>query len=284
MFGSHLSIAGGLHNALLEAQHLGMDCVQVFTKNQRQWKTAPLTKLQIDDWFTARRVTGITDVISHDSYLINLASPDRAVREKSIGLFREELRRCETLAIPFLVTHPGAHVGAGESQGMKRVARSLDRVHKSLPGYKTVTLLEITAGQGTTLGYTIEQLKTIIDLAADPDRLAICLDTAHLLGAGYNLSSATGTRAVIKQIDKVVGLDRVRCIHVNDSKVERGSRKDRHEHIGHGHVALDAFEVIVKHAAFKRVPKILETAKEKTLDGREWDAVNLEVLRALVRR
>lgn len=283
MFGSHLSIAGGLHNALLDAQKLGMDCVQVFTKNQRQWSAPPLTVEQIKEWSQHRKSTKISEVVSHDSYLINLASPDPANLAKSIALFRDEIERCEALAIPLLVTHPGAHMKEGEEAGLRRVAASLDQVHTDLPGYKTLTLLEITAGQGTSLGHRFEHLRRIIDLVADPARLGVCLDTAHLLEAGYDLTSGAGCEAVLRECDDLVGLKRVRCIHMNDSKTPRSSRVDRHEHIGKGHVSLEAFRVIVNHPKLKRVPKILETAKEDAPDGRPWDAINLEVLRGLVK-
>ena len=282
MFGSHLSIAGGLHNALIDAKKLDMECVQVFTKNQRQWKVKPLSDDDVKQWFEHRKSTGIDDVVSHDSYLINLASPAAQVREKSVALFREELRRCEALDIPWLVTHPGAHMKEGEDKGLKRVARSLDRIHKDLPGLKTVTCLEVTAGQGTSLGYTFEHLRQIMELVKDPQRLAVCLDTAHMLAAGYDLTGAAGCRAVLRELDDVIGLSHVAAIHMNDSKVPRGSRVDRHEHIGHGHVSLDAFKVIVNHKAFGNVPKILETAKEDAPDGRPWDAINLAALRGLM--
>ncbi len=281
MFGSHLSIAGGLHNAIVDAQKLGMNCVQVFTKNQRQWKCKPLTDEQINDWHKHLRDSKLKETVSHDSYLINLASPDKDNLAKSLDLFREELTRCETLGIPWLVTHPGAHMKEGEAVGLKRVAKSLDQLHKDLPGLNTVTCLEITAGQGTTLGYTFEHLRDIIDQVKQPERLAVCLDTAHMLAAGYDLTSAKGARAVLDELDEVVGLDLVRVVHVNDSKTERGSRVDRHEHIGHGHVCIDAFKVLLKNAHLKKVPKILETAKEDAPDGRPWDAINLETLRSL---
>ncbi len=284
MFGSHLSIAGGLHNALLEAKKLNMDCVQVFTKNQRQWKVKPLEADTIEQWHATRKETGIDHVVSHDSYLINLASPDASNLKKSRDLFREEIERCESLDIPFLVTHPGAHMKEGEAAGLKRVAKSLDSIHKAMSGYKTVTLLEITAGQGTALGYTFEHLRSIIDQVKEPDRLAVCLDTAHMIAAGYDLTSEKGCRETLKELDDVVGLDLVKCIHMNDSKIERGKRVDRHEHIGHGYVSLDAFRVIVNHRKFKKVPKVLETAKEDHPNGQPWDAVNLATLRGLVKK
>jgi len=284
MFGSHLSIAGGLENALIEARRLDMDCVQVFTKNQRQWNCKPLTDEQVDAWKHHLKETQIKQTVSHDSYLINLASPKPDTLKKSIDLFREELTRCEALGIPWLVTHPGAHMKEGEDVGLKRVAASLDQLHADLPGLNTVTCLEVTAGQGTSLGYAFEHLRAIIDQVNAPQRLAVCLDTAHMLAAGYDLTSTAGAKGVLQEIDAVIGLDLVKVVHMNDSKVARGSRVDRHEHIGHGHVALGAFKVLVNDRYLKRVPKVLETAKEDAPDGRPWDAINLQTLRDLTNK
>ncbi len=282
MFGSHLSIAGGMHLALEKANSLGMGCVQVFTKNQRQWAAPPMRDEDVQRWHEARAVTGIEVVVSHDSYLINLASPKPELRGKSVDLFEEEVRRCDVLKIPFLVTHPGAHVGEGEEAGLGRVVEALDEVHARLGDSLTITCLESTAGQGTSLGHRLEHLAWIIEHVAAPARLGVCLDTAHLLAAGYDLTSAQGMRATLREVDAVIGLDRVRVVHINDSKVERGSRVDRHAHLGRGYVSLDAFGVLVNHPALKRVPKILETPKEDTEDGTPWDTINLNILRALM--
>ena len=261
-----------------------MDCVQVFTKNQRQWAAKPLTDEQIAVWKKHLESTGVREVVSHDSYLINLAAPVKETREKSIHLFVDEIERCEALGIPYLVTHPGAHVGLGETKGLQRVAKALDRVHKSLPGYGTLTCLEITAGQGTGLGYRFEHLRTIIDSVKEPQRLGVCFDTAHALAAGYPLDSAAGTRAAFDEFADTLGLERLKVFHLNDSKVPLAKRVDRHEHIGLGHVSLDAFRFIVNHEDFRNVPKILETPKGPAEDGREWDLVNLEKLKKLVRK
>jgi deoxyribonuclease-4 len=279
MFGSHLSIAGGLHNALVEAKSLDMDCVQIFTKNQRQWAAPPLTDEAVKLWRDHRRSTGIDIVVSHDSYLINLASPKDDVREKSIALFRDELERCETLDIPFLVTHPGAHLGIGEDAGLRRVAEALDEIHQSLPGYRTITCLEITAGQGTTLGWRLEHLRDIINAVKQPERLAVCIDTAHAFAAGYDPAS----KDFLDELDATVGRDRVKVLHVNDSKVERGKRVDRHAHIGRGHIPLETFRVICNAFRGRGVPKILETPKEQTPEGIPWDTINLRTLRKLMR-
>src|SRR5258706_1628261 len=192
MFGSHLSIAGGLHNAATSAQSLGMDTVQIFPKNQQQWKAKPLDPAAIEAWRSHCARLNFAHTVSHDSYLINLASPDDALWQKSIDLFVEELARCTLLGIPYLVTHPGAHVGSGEDAGLKRVAKGLDEVHNRLPRSaasrrdalpQVITCLEITAGQGTCLGHRLEHLATIIDLAKNPDPLPSCPDTAHLFAA-----------------------------------------------------------------------------------------------------
>jgi len=282
MFGSHLSIAGGLQNALIEAQQLGMDTVQIFTKNQRQWRVPPLKQQQIDLWHEHLQSTGIRQPVSHDSYLINLASPKPEARDKSIALFAEELKRCDLLGIPYLVTHPGAHMGEGESAGLRRVAEALNQLHDDLPDLKVITCLEVTAGQGTSLGHRLEHLAEIIDKTEATDRLGVCLDTAHLLAAGYDLTSGTGAESVVKKVDKILGLSRVKVIHINDSKTALNSRVDRHEHIGHGHVSLDAFATFVNHPKLNRLPMILETPKALAKDGRPWDTVNLETLRNLI--
>ncbi len=281
MFGSHLSIAGGMENALREARQLNMDCVQVFTKNQRQWAVKPLETKQIDAWLAAMDETGIHHTVSHDSYLINLASPDAGSWKKSMALFEEEIRRCDLLAIPYLVAHPGSHMGKGEDKGLARIAEAFNRLHDKLPDAKALTCLEVTAGQGTNLGYRFQHLAAIIEQVEAPERLAVCLDTAHLLAAGYDLTSGPGMRRVLQECDDILGLDRVRVVHVNDSKVERGKRVDRHEHIGLGHVAMTAFSVLVN--AF-RGPKVLETPKGEAPDGQPWDALNLAALRKLARR
>lgn len=273
-----------MHNALLEARQLTMDCVQVFTKNQRQWKTPPLTDDTVRQWKEHRQSTGIQHVVSHDSYLINLASHVPETREKSINLFREELTRCQALDIPWLVTHPGAHLGEGEEPGLLRVAEALNGLHRELPDNPTITCLEITAGQGTCLGAKMEHLRFIIDHVEQPHRMGVCLDTAHLLAAGYDLTSAQGAQHVLAEFDAVLGSRSwLKVWHLNDSMVPLGSRKDRHEHIGNGHVSLDAFAVILNDPAHQILPKILETAKGPSPDGREWDVVNLEALRALIR-
>lgn len=281
MYGSHLSIAGGLHMAIVEAQRLGLDVVQVFTKNQQQWRAKPLGQDETAQWKAHARAAGFTHCVSHDSYLINLASPDDALWRKSIDLFIEEIRRCVLLDIPLLVTHPGAHMGAGEAAGIRRIAAALDECHAAVPTRKVTTCLEITAGMGTSLGHRLEHLADIIAAVKRPSRLGVCLDTAHAFAAGYDFRGRKYA-SFMRQIDRTVGLDRIRVWHLNDSKRELGSRVDRHEHIGQGHIGLEGFRPIVRDRRWRHVPKILETPKGDGPNGTPMDAVNLRLLRSLM--
>jgi deoxyribonuclease-4 len=273
-----------MHNAITEATRLGFDTVQVFTKNQQQWAAKPLEAGAIGGWKEAVTAAGFGQTVAHDSYLINLASGDDALWQKSIDAFVEEVRRCDLLGIPLLVTHPGAHLGTGEEVGLARVAKALDRVFKDLGKASTTTVcLEITAGQGTSLGYKLEHLAEIMSQSKYPERLAVCLDTAHLLAAGYDFRGAK-YGGFVKELKKTVGVKLVRCLHLNDSKKDLGSRVDRHEHIGHGFVGIEGFRPLVNEAAFRKIPKILETAKEKNEKGEDWDAINLATLKGLIEK
>jgi deoxyribonuclease-4 len=280
MFGSHLSITGGMHNALLEAERLNMETVQVFSKNQQQWKCKPLDTETCDCWARERDRLKFKRTVSHASYLINLASPDDALWQKSIDLFIEELSRCAILMIPYLVIHPGAHMGAGEATGLKRIAVALDQAADAVP-YGVLTCLEATAGQGTSLGCKLEHLAEIIALVNDPKRMAVCLDTAHLFAAGYDFRGKKYSE-FRKELSRTVGLARVKVLHLNDSKKDLGSRVDRHEHIGRGLIGETGFAPFVQDEAFTKIPKILETPKGKHPDGRDWDTINLEILRNLM--
>jgi deoxyribonuclease-4 len=280
MFGSHLSIAGGLHHALLDAEALGCETVQVFTANQQQWAPKPPTDEDIGRWRAELRRLGYRKTVSHASYLINLASPDEVLRRKSVRAFVEEVRRCHALSIPLLVIHPGAHMGAGEARGLSRVTRSLDETIARTARCDVTICVESTAGQGTSLGWKLEHLQELIARVRVPDRLGVCLDTAHLFAAGYDFRGRKYD-AFRKTLSATVGLRRVKVWHLNDSKKDLGSRVDRHEHIGRGTIGLDGFRGIVKDPAWSRVPKILETEKGTAPDGRDWDAINLAALRGM---
>ena len=282
MFGSHLSISGGLQNALIAAESLGCDTVQVFTKNQQQWKSKPLTPDAIDPWKSHLHRLKFRKTVSHDSYLINLASPDDRLWHAGVELFIEELSRCQTLDIPYLVTHPGAHMSSGEAVGLKRVAKALDKAYASVNGSTVITCLEITAGQGSSLGYRLEHLAEIISQSSNSKRLAVCLDTAHLFAAGYDFRARRYPK-FRRELDKLIGLPRVKVLHLNDSQKDLGSRVDRHDHIGLGKIGREGFIPIVRDEAFADVPKILETPKLKHPSGRLWDEVNLLTLRSMAK-
>ena len=282
MFGSHLSIAGGMHKAILEAERLGFGSVQVFTKNQQQWRSPPLAEEAVRLWLAEMERLKFQHVVSHDSYLINLASPDETLWLKSIELFIEEVRRCDLLGIPYLVTHPGAHVGSGEETGLKRIASGLDRVFTALPNSATTVCLEITAGQGSSLGYKLEHLAEIMAMSKFPERLAVCLDTAHLFAAGYDFRGRKYA-AFMRAIDGTVGIDRIRVWHLNDSKKPLGSRVDRHDHIGLGEIGIEGFRPIIRDKQWRNTPKILETPKPKREDGQDWDRINLDLLLSMAK-
>lgn len=300
MYGSHLSIAGSMTNALAEAEALELDTVQVFTKNQRQWKVSPLRDEARDEWLAALgRLGWTTRTVAHNSYLVNLASPHDEAWEKSIALQREEIERCEALSIPLLVSHPGAHLGSGEEAGLRRIADAYLRLFKETPGYATTICLENTVGSGTNLGGPFEHLATIRRLAiegaakakVDPDeaarRLAFCFDTCHAHAFGHDLTTAAGASATLDAFDAICGAGTLRVLHMNDSKGARGSRRDLHEHIGRGTIGLEGFRGVVNRASLAGVPKIMETPKGDAPDsegGRPWDAINLAALRGLVER
>lgn len=281
MFGSHLSIAGGLHNALLKAEELELETVQIFSKNQQQWHWKPLTAEEIEPWRANSKRLGFKKTVSHDSYLINLASPDPELWQKSVELTVEEVRRCDALGIPYLVMHPGAHIDGDEARGLACIGRALDEVEQRLPDSTTTVCLEITAGQGTCLGHRLEHLAEIIEKVRRPERLGVCLDTAHLFAAGYDFRGRKYA-AFRREIGRTVGIGRIKVWHLNDSKRELGSHVDRHDHIGEGQIGLKGFAGIVRDEAFVKVPKILETPKLTAPDGRDWDVVNIERLRSLL--
>lgn len=278
-FGAHMSIAGGVDQAILRAEEFDMTACQLFTKNERQWLGRPLDPAVIQRFHAERARTGIETYVVHASYLINLASPNEDLRARSMGAFADELLRCDLLGIPSLVVHPGAHTGSGVDEGIRQVAESLNRVHQKLPDVKTRTLLETTAGQGTTLGRTFEELARMIDQVEARDRVAVCLDTCHVFAAGYDIRDREKYGEIMTHFDQVLGLNRLQALHLNDSKFPLGSNKDRHEAIGDGEIGLDGFRWFVNDERLCGLPGILET--EKGTDGEE-DRRNLATLRSLV--
>lgn len=300
MFGSHLSIAGGLENALIAAQSLRCDCVQVFTRNQRRWSNPPISPEELERWTSAIadlgwNRPGPARVVSHNSYLVNLAAPTGPNRIRSIKAQREELERCETLGIERCVVHPGAHLGEApkprtpldlereptrdERRGLDRIVKALDRIHRDLSGYRVVTLLETTTGSGSNLGWNFAHLAAVRQGVAEPDRVGFCFDTCHVTAAGWDMTTEAGAREVLEQFDATCGLGLIGAFHMNDSKGAVGSRLDRHEHIGEGTCGKSCFRAICGDPRFAEVPKILETAKDEGPGGVPWDEINLGRLR-----
>jgi deoxyribonuclease-4 len=227
------------------------------------------------------RQTGVRVLLAHDSYLINMASPEEDLYRRSVEAFVVELQRAERLGLTYLVTHPGAHVGSGEEAGLKRFAQALDEVHQRCAEFRVRILLETTAGQGSCLGYRFEHLARILELVAEPERLGICLDTCHVFAAGYDLAPKRAYQATMRNFDRLLGLERLRAFHLNDSLKPQGSRLDRHAHIGTGCLGLEAFRLLVNDRRFQDRPMVLETPKEETAQG-PMDAINLQTLRGLV--
>jgi deoxyribonuclease IV len=281
LFGSHLSIAGGYYKAVEKAASLGMATLQLFTKNNNQWYGKPLVEEDRTRFQSKLEELRISHPVAHDSYLINLGSPDEQLWQKSIDALYDELVRCDFLGIAHLVAHPGAFTTSSEEQGIARIAKGLDEIHHRGKKLKAQVLLETTAGQGSTLGWRFEQLGAIIAQVREPERLGVCFDTCHVFAAGYPMETAEDYRTTMSQLDAAVGLDRIKAFHLNDSKKELGSRVDRHEHIGRGKLGLAPFRHLLADPRFFAVPMYLETAKEQE-NGVEMDVVNLATLRGLV--
>jgi deoxyribonuclease-4 len=278
-----MSTAGGLHTAFKRGASAGCDCMQVFVRNQRQWRAPPLSEDAIRGWHARARVSRIQPVVAHASYLFNLASGQRPLRECSMRGLVDELERCEALGIAALVVHPGAAGSGRPEAGLRRIVRAVDQVCRSTRGFRVLLLLETTAGQGTALGARFEELAYILDGLSDAQRVHVCLDTCHIFAAGYPLSPADAYAHTIDALDRKVGLERIRCIHLNDSGTGCGSRVDRHAHIGQGHIGLGGFGHLVRDQRLRRVPMILETPKGLDARGRDLDRVNLQRLRRLAR-
>jgi deoxyribonuclease-4 len=278
LLGAHMSIRGGVSAAIERARSIDCTAMQIFVKNNMQWFARPLRREEIRAFLDHVQRAELLSIFAHANYLINLAATNPQFHANSIRALSEELIRADQLGLPFLVLHPGAHLGAGEEAGLEKVVESIDRVLSGLPKIKTRIALETTAGQGSCLGNKFEQLAHIISSVREPERLCVCLDTAHVFAAGYDISSESSLRKTLREFDRAIGADRLAAIHLNDSKTGCGSGVDRHEHIGKGRIGLDAFRFIMRNRRFRKIPKVLETPKGKEL--RE-DVMNLRTLRRL---
>ena len=280
LIGAHLSIAKGLHHALYEAKAYGCTALQIFTKNASTWKERTLDQDEIDRFDQARKKTGIIEIASHTSYLINLATPEKSKHVLSCNALVNELTRSSVLDIPYIVLHPGSHMGKGENKGISKIADSINEIFAQTHSINTRLLLETTAGQGFGLGHSFEQLASIMDKIENQDRIGICLDTSHIFAAGYDIRTEEPYLETIKAFDGIIGLKNLFVIHLNDSKKKLGSRVDRHEHIGEGYIGINLFKLLMNDKRFRDVPKIIETPKNK--DGRDADKMNLKRLRTLI--
>lgn len=261
-----------------------MAVVQVFVKNQRQWRGAPLNAEDVAAWHTLRNAPGFGPIIAHATYLINLASPDPVLWERSVTAFADEMDRCDRLAIAGLVVHPGTPTDGDFAAGVRRVAAALDRLHGERPKQSVEVLLETTAGQGQTLGRRFDELGAILAALRHPERVGVCVDTCHVFAAGYDLRTQDGYAAMLAEAERSVGLGRIRCWHLNDSKADCGARVDRHEHIGKGFLGTRGFRHLLHDARFFGLPMILETPKGTDARGRDLDRINIERLKRIARR
>jgi deoxyribonuclease IV len=281
ILGAHQSIAGGYYKSIERGHAVGCQCVQLFTKNNNQWRAKELTREDATLFQARLAELGVTHPLAHDSYLINLASPDPALWKLSVDSFVIELLRAEWLGIPYVVTHPGAYTTSSEEAGIATIVRALDEVHRQTRGIKAQVLLENTAGQGSCLGCRFEQLAAMIDGVEDPDRLGVCIDTCHTFAAGYPLGTQKDYKATMRTLEKTVGLKLVRAFHLNDSAKPLGSRVDRHAHIGRGEMGKEPFRLLLGDRRFRKVPMYLETPKGEE-KGKDLDEINLRTLRRLV--
>ncbi|MBA2742871.1 MAG: deoxyribonuclease IV [Chthoniobacterales bacterium] len=276
-----MSIGGGVHRAIERSCSVECTAMQIFVKNNMQWFARPLEPEEITAFLRHAQRAQLSAVFAHANYLINLAATNAKFHANSLRALAEELIRADQLELPFLVLHPGAHLGAGEEAGLDKIVGSIDAVHEVLPKTKPRIALETTAGQGSCLGARFDHLAYIIANVREPERLCVCLDTAHVFAAGYDLSTGGATKKMFAEFDRTIGLQHLAALHLNDSKTARGSRVDRHEHIGKGKIGLPAFRFIMRDRRFRKIPKVLETPKGKEL--RE-DVENMQVLRALAER
>ncbi len=279
LLGAHVSITGGFDKAVTRGENIGCNSIQIFTKSQRQWSAKKIDESQVELFKEALSKSRIKAIVVHTAYLINLASPKKDILEKSKKAFVEEMDRAETLNIPYLIFHPGAHLDSGEKRGIESIAEGLNISLSARRGYRVMPLLETTAGQGTNLGYKFEQLVAIRDLLEEKERVGVCLDTSHIFAAGYDIRTKNAYEKTMETFDEIVGLSLLKALHINDSKTDLGKHVDRHEHIGKGKIGLEAFRLLVNDERLKSIAGCLETP------GSEEDFKNnLQTLKNLLKK
>jgi len=281
LLGVHCSIAGGVQNAPLVGGRIGCTAIQLFTGSNQQWRAPRITKRAAESFLQNMSEQGIRSAVAHACYLINLASPDRTIYAKSKNAMAEELGRAELLRIPWVIVHPGSHRERGMEWGIERIAEALNRVLDKTGRLAAGVALETTAGPGSSIGSRFEELAGIMERVEDRSRVAVCFDTCHAFAAGYELRTKAGYAKTWRDFDRSVGIRNLVAIHLNDSKTELGSRRDRHEHIGEGMIGLAGFRLMMNDRRLKKVPMILETPKEEDADSH--DSRNLGELIRLIR-
>ncbi|HDI78520.1 MAG TPA: deoxyribonuclease IV [Desulfobacteraceae bacterium] len=284
LLGAHISISQGIDKAILRGSEIGCEVIQIFTRFRQTWKAKDLQSDEIDRFKSTLKDHRLNVVAIHGSYLINLASPERRKRYASISLLKREMDWADRLDIPYVVVHPGSHMGDGEERGIDRVVSSLDRLFSSNLSIKSMLLIETTAGQGNSLGYKFEHIGIILERCHYRDRLGVCLDTCHIYSAGYDFRNKEGYKRVIDEFEREIGLENLCLFHLNDSKAKLGSRIDRHTHIGEGNIGLKGFSNLLNDPLFSNHPFLIETPKGKDEDGIDYDRKNLIILRSLIGR
>lgn len=279
LIGAHMSIAGGLQNAPLAGERFGCTAIQIFSKNNHQLSAKPLTVQEIESFRSAVAKTKVAVPLAHCAYLINLASPKSDNYKRSLASMKSEVERASQLSVPYVVLHPGSHTDSGVAEGIVRIADAINRIHEGQKTKEPMILLECMAGQGSCIGSTLEELLQIMEKVKDQNRIGICIDTCHLFAAGYDIRTGESFAKILDRFDELIGLDRIKAFHLNDSKKGLGSHVDRHEHIGQGEIGLEAFRFLLKEDRFAQIPMVLETPKN---DDGSWDMMNMETLRSLI--
>ena len=277
LIGAHMSIAGGVFNAIAHGKNVNCATIQLFTKSNNQWKAKPLTDEEVSKYFEDKQEAGIDPVVAHTAYLINIASPKEDIYEKSVNGLIEEIERCDTLEIPDLVLHPGSYLDTTEEIGIQKIVDTLNSIFDKTPDSRNRIALETTAGMGSNLGYKFEQLAAMIDGIESKERVSVCMDTCHIFAAGYDIRTKNSYNKTMQEFDDIVGLQYLKVMHLNDSQKAFGSNRDRHAHLGQGQIGAEAFKYIMQDKRLKDVPKLLETPKEE--NGLKMDEVNLNLLR-----
>lgn len=279
LLGAHVSISKGVYNAPKRGRDLGCEAIQIFSKNQMQWQAKPFTEDDINKFRENVEKYEIKDVVIHTSYLINIGSPEKEKLKKSQDALIDEFHRADQLGIPYIVLHPGSHMGKGEELGLGIIAESINYILDVTKDSNVMLLLETTAGQGSNLGYRFEHLAYLIDKTEQKERIGVCFDTCHVFAAGYDIRTKDAYEETMKKFDDTIGISNLKVFHLNDSKNDLGTRKDRHEHIGKGYIGIDGFRFLVNDERFNDRPMILETP-----GGEKYYKENLEVLRSLIER